>query len=1209
MFSLLKKYFWFFTALLSTLVLAVYFFSVHAVDPEEETARLNESFLKLEKEVYAELDRTEQELKRFGIEKQWSLIDDQSEVFTHIYSNDSLKFWSSNRLPIIRFADIHFPVDGIVHLQNGWYFARTREVDDFLIVSSVLIKADYAYENKDLINGFSPDLEMHLNATIGIDEMAGYPVLDKNGNYIFSVVPNEIQNIPETSSLTLLLLLLFSILSFLMGLNKLVQKRGVFYPLIIIIGVIVIRFASLQLEWFSVFEDDYSFSARIYGRSWWSPDIAAYFINGICIAFVLHALYHLIDKSKKLPLSKWLFPLFLILTIGVWHLLLLFIKDLVDNSTIPLSVDELFSVNTYSILALLIWGVLFFLYFRLVQLLTRVTLKLGWNPARLAVVLFIISCAYLLYDLNYGSELILGAMLPMMVLGSAFFFSLQNTERSSMERGLILLFIYTVVLSAVLKDLNYKKEHEERKVYADELATEKNILTEFEYNKLSPELSQDKYLRRFIEKPGTIGRSDFQENIERRYFSTYWERYDLNFDLIDTNGRSVLEKDLKASDLQTRVEKIIERSAKRSDIDSNLYYVADYSGQFNYLIDQPIVNGDTVVGALICTLQSKKIPEEIGFPRLLISKDADVLEPLERYSIAKYHKNELVTKYGDFSFPSALSVMTNEGMGNEKFFDYGEYEHYYYQRSADDVVVLSKKVETFYDWLTSFSYLFSFYGILLFPLSFRGNGQRDRRTLNLAMRIQLVLVALVFVSLLAFGWSSGVFVRSQYNTYTNDVISEKLRSVGTEVKAKLGSFDALKIDENGDYMQYILQKFSRVFFTDINLYDGDGYLLATSKPKMFNMGLVSEQINPEAYRNLKMGKKSEYVHQENIGKLNFSSAYRPFYNNEGRQLAYINLQHFGQQTELEGQIEQFLVAIVNVFILLLALSILLAIVVSNWLTSPLRVLQNSFTNIRFGKHNEPIMYDKDDEIGDLVKEYNQKLEELEFTAEQLARSERETAWREMAKQVAHEIKNPLTPMKLSVQQLLRTYDPQDERSQEKLQKVANSIVEQIDALTRIANEFSNFAKMPRPNESTVDIKEVVRNVIAVFSSEERVEIQLDVCDEDTEIKGDKDQLMRIMNNLIKNSIQAIPQEKTGRINVGIRRESDLVKITVSDNGVGIPEEKIGKIFLPYFTTKSTGTGLGLAMVKQIVENHGGTIDFESKVGEGTTFYIELPQNK
>ena len=299
----------------------------------------------------------------------------------------------------------------------------------------------------------------------------------------------------------------------------------------------------------------------------------------------------------------------------------------------------------------------------------------------------------------------------------------------------------------------------------------------------------------------------------------------------------------------------------------------------------------------------------------------------------------------------------------------------------------------------------------------------------------------------------------------------------------------------------------------------------------------------------------------------------------------------------------------NVFILLLALSILLAIVVSNWLTSPLRVLQNSFTNIRFGKHNEPIMYDKDDEIGDLVKEYNQKLEELEFTAEQLARSERETAWREMAKQVAHEIKNPLTPMKLSVQQLLRTYDPQDERSLEKLQKVANSIVEQIDALTRIANEFSNFAKMPRPNESTVDIKEVVRNVIAVFSSEERVEIQLDVCDEDTEIKGDKDQLMRIMNNLIKNSIQAIPQEKTGRINVGIRRESDLVKITVSDNGVGIPEEKIGKIFVPYFTTKSTGTGLGLAMVKQIVENHGGTIDFESKVGEGTTFYIELPQNK
>ena len=281
-------------------------------------------------------------------------------------------------------------------------------------------------------------------------------------------------------------------------------------------------------------------------------------------------------------------------------------------------------------------------------------------------------------------------------------------------------------------------------------------------------------------------------------------------------------------------------------------------------------------------------------------------------------------------------------------------------------------------------------------------------------------------------------------------------------------------------MQGILQKFARVFFTDINMYDKDGYLLATSRPKVFNIGLLSEQMNPTAYKHIELLKQSEFVHHESIGELNFSSAYKPFYNSKGELTAYINLQHFGQQREFENQIQKFLVAIINVFILLLAISIILAIFISNWLTSPLRILQESFASVKFGKHNEQISYDREDEIGSLVKDYNQKLEELEFAAQQLARSERELAWREMAKQVAHEIKNPLTPMKLSVQQLLRVYDPEDPKSGDKLKKVANSIVEQIDALTKIANEFSTFAKMPNPSEERVELMSLITGVKEVF---------------------------------------------------------------------------------------------------------------------------------
>lgn len=364
-------------------------------------------------------------------------------------------------------------------------------------------------------------------------------------------------------------------------------------------------------------------------------------------------------------------------------------------------------------------------------------------------------------------------------------------------------------------------------------------------------------------------------------------------------------------------------------------------------------------------------------------------------------------------------------------------------------------------------------------------------------------------------------------------------------------------------------------------------------------------MNPESFKYMELYKQSEFVHRESIGKLNFSSAYKPFYNTKGVQLGYINLQHFGQQREFENQIQRFLVAIINVFILLLAVSVILAIFISNWLTAPLRILQESFASVKFGKYNEHIHYDKDDEIGSLVKDYNQKLDELEFAAQQLARNEREMAWREMAKQVAHEIKNPLTPMKLSVQQLLRVYDPSDPKSADKLKAVSNSIIEQIDALTRIANEFSTFAKMPNPNEERVNVLALIQGVKEVFQGQ--IVMDIEAADDDVWIVADKDQFVRVFNNLIKNAIQAIPKEREGHLFVRIQALGDRVKIELKDNGSGIPKDQYSKIFVPYFTTKGTGTGLGLAMVKQIVENHRGSIDFDSISDEGTTFFIDLPK--
>jgi nitrogen fixation/metabolism regulation signal transduction histidine kinase len=458
---------------------------------------------------------------------------------------------------------------------------------------------------------------------------------------------------------------------------------------------------------------------------------------------------------------------------------------------------------------------------------------------------------------------------------------------------------------------------------------------------------------------------------------------------------------------------------------------------------------------------------------------------------------------------------------------------------------------------------------------------------------------------LVFGLGSGSFVTNQYKEYTNEMIREKIRSLERDMKQKYGSKTDLTIEQNGDALEYVLQKLASVFVTDINMYDQQGFLLASSRPKIFNIGLLSEQINPKALFELNQFRKSEYIHEETIGNLQFLSAYLPLYNNEGNLLAFINLQHFGKQQGIEFQIKQFLEAIMNVSILLLALSVLFALFVSTWVTSPLRALRQSFSNLQLGQYNKPVFYGAKDEIGALVDDYNTKLKELATTTQKLAQSERESAWREMAKQVAHEIKNPLTPMKLSLQQLQRIYDPEQPISKEQLNRVTLSLIEQIDALAKIASEFSNFAKLPKANEQSLDLLSLMESVITVFRQEDKVQITFEKEQPEAYISGDKDLLLRVFNNLITNAIQSIPQDKNGEIKILFQSKKDTWLISIKDNGTGISEEAQASIFVPYFTTKTTGTGLGLAMTKQIIEQHRGEIWFETKQGEGTTFFVQL----
>lgn len=1167
--------------------------------------------------------QTEKELSNFLFQKQNKLEEEglnsliHSKEYTpfyfHIYRNDSLIHWNTNQLPVLRFADLHYPSDGVIHLQNGWYYAKTIHVDQIQMVASFLIRKDYQYENKNLRNDFNPKLNVPFKGNISMDRESDYPVF-KDNQFIFSLHPYEYQPVLSQDSDTLLVLFLSTLALFLLILYRKMVHLSSSYFWLLTASIVLLRIASLKGNFFHFLKETTAFQPTLYASSEWLPNFGEFLITISLVLFfsslIANRLHSFVkNKKKSKNLKRNMLIISYIFTLAYSSLIWELCKGLVENSSIALEINKLFSLNFYSFLATVSIGILLFSYFQLVRSIVFGLRKINFKWYWMALLLLSTSFIYLAFETTLHESTLLLSFWPMLINGFIIFSAYKNNSKLPFTYGIAVLVLSSVYISISLQEFNDTKEKQERELYANQLASDQDVNTEIEYTYLSKYIEEDEYLKNMASSQKPVGVAEFKDAMERKFFHNFWERYDIEFFMFNTKREAVINyKDVPTSRL-SYLETIINKHSATSEIDSSIFFIKDFTSQYSYIIRQPIFAKDSSKALLFCALKSKKIPEKIGFPRLLISNNAKVFESLENYSIAKYYNGKLVSHNGKFSYPSHDAGLSKNISAISGYFNSGGYNHYLLRRTQRDTIILSLPIHSTIQFFTSFSYLFSFYGLfLLIPIYLNvRNSVKIGQTLNLAIRIQVVLIGLVLVALVAFGLGSGLFVKNQYQEYTNDLIREKIHSIETEVKQKLGEEAKLSIVDQGNYIEYLLQNLSSVFVTDINLYDVNGYLLASSRPKVYNIGLVSEQLNPTALYQLRRNNKSEFFHQEKIGNLDYLSGYIPFYNNDGKLLAYLNLQHFGQQKEFENQIQQFLVAIMNVFILLLALSITIALFVSSWVTLPLRILQQNFAKVQFGKYNQPIPYLANDEIGILVKEYNNKLEELAFAAQQIAQSERESAWREMAKQVAHEIKNPLTPMKLNLQQLQRVFDPNDPNSREKINKVANSIIEQIDALAAIANEFSHFAKMPMANETIVDLIPLIQGVVLFFEEESEADITFESSVEKCFVFIDKDLILRVLNNLIKNAIQAIPFDQKGKINIRLHINQSKVIIEIKDNGVGISEEAQSKLFVPYFTTKSNGTGLGLAMVKQIIQMHQGKISCESS-DAGTTFIIELPKS-
>jgi len=480
------------------------------------------------------------------------------------------------------------------------------------------------------------------------------------------------------------------------------------------------------------------------------------------------------------------------------------------------------------------------------------------------------------------------------------------------------------------------------------------------------------------------------------------------------------------------------------------------------------------------------------------------------------------------------------------------------------------------------------------------------KQLSLRIRIFLSMILLVLLASVLIATVTILQYKEQTNEYNQGRLSRKEASVKSAINYWLNSGNTFPLESK--YLQYIFKdkiyEIANIENLEINIYALDGKLAKSSHSGFVKSDALTV-LSDSILNTIESAYNHHLIQTKIVKNTSLQSSYTYLTDAKFKPIGILNLQYVQDNSVQDRDLEEFLMRLAFVYLLMFALAILLAYFISSYITRNLKAITLKIRHTRLNKRNEKIILkNPSSEIFTLVNAYNAMVDELEESAVKLAQGEREQAWREMAKQVAHEIKNPLTPMRLTVQSFQRKFNPEDPKIHHKINEFSKTLIQQIDTMSSIASAFSNFAKMPTQNREELNVVEVVKHALDIFTEDYITFYPKKDC---INAELDKTQLIRIVTNLVKNATQALAEIEFKKIEVSVDETDNEVIIKIADNGLGISEADKVKVFEPKFTTKSSGMGLGLPMVKNIVETYGGSITLSSKLNKGTVFEIILPK--
>ena len=1145
---------------------------------------------------------------------------DVSQTEFRIYRNDSLLYYSSGAAfpamqKIKSWRKTQFPYL-YTHLYSS-YAAICVGNDTLTYLALLPLKIQYPIRNRYLKNFLFMENPDKWNT----EEMPFAPsrleiVTDPESGKILTL--NYSFSNPEMAALAgrsralpwFFLFCLFFVLWLISALFH--WLKSVLWVAIVLTGFLILLRGSLLLSGFpGNWAPGLLFSPRILAINEWNPSAADLFLNLLCLVLVF-SIWMRVISVRKLKSFQWLFPLMVLAGGGLtgafyFHTLGL----MAQNSQTLLNPEKYYSfqmgdwlfMGSAALALSLSW--IYFYYAgswyrhlkevrgnqKILWMFSLLLLGLAWLPNNpVKPFLWVTWCGLAMLAFLQGIKI-----------------RLPWKYRLSFLDWVIMLLAMSWVLESSLAALYREKQDLKLIRLSSRFSESRDPLAEYLYEVTVARLQTDEELVRKSGRSGERNRT-LSSILLDDYFLPEFKGYSPRLFLYNQYGMRMDEQlELRPLMNPWRPDPSLLVEGK-PDID--LYSVPYFE---NELIDKVYVGRFEfflpVYGKILGLLElfPKTASSAQIYPRLMLDENVPLQSLPEGFDFAVYLNDRLIRHAGTFDFPLSkpsveASLMPTAEEGLIRLIR---------SPTQEKTVILQTSTRTWVDRLISTSALFFFLGVLF--LLFRmpdwireiPRMQIQIGNLLFVQKIRLLLIGFSLIPFLGILFVFRPFIQKSFESDTRENIQNEITQVSQTITQEARVWLRDPGERSNEELKNVLVRARELYGTDMSLYSVTGELIATTQPRVFEMGLASTRMPYNAFVELARHSAPRAIQEEKTGSLTYWSAYHQISGPDQVPVAWLNIPYLSQQEVLDTRIRNFVSTLIQLYLLVLLVLGFLSLTFSRLLTQPLILLRLRMEKIRVGGTYEPIRYNSGDEIGDIIRSYNQMLVRLRESEESLAKTQRESAWKEMARQVAHEIKNPLTPMKLNIQHLIRAWNNRDENWDNLFSRVTKSLLSQIESLSEIAGAFSSFASMPKPTLRRLDLGEIIQNTVALYEQVTEAEITVDLPTQAIPIFADEDQLSRALQNLVKNALQSI-ENPPGFVKVIVLPQDSTVEIRIQDSGSGIPEEIQSKVFQPNFSTKTSGMGLGLAMVKRTVESVGGSIRFETQEGIGTTFILEFP---